>query len=339
MTKRKKLQVEVVLLKGNAYDIGLKQGSVLKLDPKWKEQAALQTNENIIEAKKYIKRLSVTLWDEIEGLAAGMDIHINTAIQLFSGYDMRLPFMGCTTMANDSYYVRNYDFNDVCYDARLVLSKPDTGYASIGFSQQVTGRLDGMNEKGLVIGLHMVNEKSSQTGFLATTICRLVLEQCADTKEAISLIQKIPHQYSVNFSIMDKAGNNAVVEVSPEEQVVYQSRRIICTNHFESEHLHQKNRASIQMSLRRKEYLKTLERSKLTPKSMYHIFNNETSPLFFTDYKAYFGTLHTVVYCPEDLSVLAGIGGNSNPYVILFQEWLVGKVRLPYMLEGKIESE
>lgn len=204
MSQRKDLQVEVVELKGTAYDIGMKQGSALKLNSKWRQQAELQTNEDMVEARKQIEKISPTLLKEIEGLAAGMEININPAIQLFGGYDMQMPFMGCTTLANDSFYVRNYDFNDELYDARLVLTKPDNGYASIGFSQQITGRLDGMNEKGLVIGLHLVNEKISQKGFLAMALCRLVLEQCAVTDEAVSLIKQIPHQHCINFSIMDK---------------------------------------------------------------------------------------------------------------------------------------
>lgn len=227
-------------LKGKMYEIGRKQGIALKSNAKWKQQTELQTNGNMLEARKQIEKVSPSLLNEIEGLAAGMNIHVDTAMQLFGGYNIQMPSMGCTTLANDSLYVRNYDFSDALYDARLVLLNPDNSYASIGFSQQITGRLDGMNEKGLVIGLHLVNEKVSQKGFLATTICRMVLEQCADIYEAISLIKQVPHQYCVNFSIMDREGNNAVVEVSPEQQIVYKRTPLICTNHFESKQLSEK---------------------------------------------------------------------------------------------------
>ncbi|GEN85959.1 C45 family autoproteolytic acyltransferase/hydolase [Oceanobacillus sojae] len=338
MSQRKNLQVEVVELKGSAYDIGVKQGVALKLHPKWRQQEELQINEDMAEARKQIEKISPTLLKEIEGLAAGMGININTAIKLFGGYNMQMPSMGCTTLANDSFYVRNYDFNDELYDARLVLIRPDNGYASIGFSQQITGRLDGMNEKGLVIGLHLVNERIGQEGFLATAVCRLVLEHCAVTGEAVSFIKQIPHQYCVNFSIMDKEGNNAIVEASPEKQIVRKNAQIICTNHFESEQLNRKNRAVISGSLERKKYLSVLEKEKLTPDSAYYIFNREHSPLFFKHYKEFFGTLHTVVYCPKDLNVMIGIGGDCAPYEFSFTEWLKGKEKLPGMLEGKIIS-
>ncbi|WP_040982814.1 acyl-CoA--6-aminopenicillanic acid acyltransferase [Oceanobacillus jeddahense] len=336
MNLRRKLQAEIVELTGNAYEMGMKQGVALKLNINWKHLIEIQVNKDMTEAKKQLERVSPILREEIEGLAVGMEVDINTAMQLFGGYDIQMPSMGCTTFAGNSFYVRNYDFNDKLYDARLVLSKPDQGYASIGFSQHITGRLDGMNEKGLVIGLHLVNEAAAQKGFLATMICRLVLEQCADTNEAVSFIKQIPHQYCFNFSIMDKEGNNAIVEAAPEQQIVHKNSKLICTNHFESEQLKKKNRVFINRSLDRKNYLATLEKEDLTLISAYHIFNNEDSPLFFKDYEEYFGTLHTVMYCPKDLHVVVGVGGNCEPYELSFSEWLSGKEELPHLLEGEI---
>ncbi|MFJ3389985.1 MULTISPECIES: carcinine hydrolase/isopenicillin-N N-acyltransferase family protein [unclassified Lysinibacillus] len=55
--------------------------------------------------------------------------------------------------------MRDYDFRPTLYDGRLVFSHPINGYASVGFSQQIIGRLDGMNECGLVVGLHFVNNE------------------------------------------------------------------------------------------------------------------------------------------------------------------------------------
>ena len=79
-----------------------------------------------------------------------------------------------------------------------------------------------------------------------------------------------------------------------------------------------------------------MENERLTPISAYHIFNDENSPLFFKHYQEYFGTLHTVVYCPESMDVIIGIGGDYNPFELSFDEWLAGKGRLTGMLEGQI---
>lgn len=77
---------------------------------------------------------------------------------------------------------------------------------------------------------------------------------------------------------------------------------------------------------------------KLSPMSAYRIFNNEESPLFFKDYSEYFGTLHTVVYIPKDLSVIVGIGGNCEPYSLSLYEWLKKDSDFPEVIEGSIEG-
>jgi predicted choloylglycine hydrolase/DNA-binding transcriptional MerR regulator len=330
----RKLQVEVVELEGSAYEIGVKQGSALKK----KRRVEIQSDADMKEAIERLGEVSPSFLMEIKGLAAGMGIEVNLAIQMWGGYDTSMPSMGCTTLADDSFYVRNYDFSDELYDARLVLFKPNEGYASIGFSQQIAGRLDGMNEKGLVVGLHLVNENVNRKGFLATSICRLILDQCATTEEAVSLIKQVPHQYCFNFSITDKDGNNAIVEASPDEQAVEYTSPLLCTNHFETEKLKPNNRVFIDRSLKRKSYLQALEKEDLNPISAYELFNNKHSPLFFNNYEEYFGTLHTVVYCPKNLSVIVGIGGDCEPYVLSFGEWLVDGSTLPKMLEGMIEG-
>lgn len=338
MSKRKRLQAEVIELIGSPYEIGVKQGSILKLNQKFKERYDLQTHSDVKEATQRLEEVSPSLLLELKGLAAGLGVGEDTSIQRWSGYDIAMPAMGCTTLANAAFYARNYDFSDDLYDARLVVSKPDHGYASIGFSQQIIGRLDGMNEKGVVVGLHLVNENVSQKGFLATTICRLILDQCATTEEAIALIKQVPHQYCFNFSIMDKSGMMAKVEATPEEQIVRYMSPLVCTNHFESESLTNKNREYIDGSLHRKKYLQSLEKENVTAVAAYEIFNDERSPLFFKYYKEYFGTLHTVVYCPEDSCVIIGIGGDCKPYVLRFGDWLSGNAKLPNTLEGMIEA-
>jgi predicted choloylglycine hydrolase len=334
MNQRKKLQVEVVELKGAAFQIGLKQGAALK-----KRRTADISDADVTAGKKLLDELSPSLLEELAGLASGLGTDLGTAIHIYGGYNLQMPSMGCTSLANRSFYVRNYDFNDVLYDGRLVLIRPNNGYASIGFSQQVVGRLDGMNEKGLTAGLHLVNEKAEQVGiqgFLETTICRLILDQCASVKEAVELIKQVPHQYCYNFSIMDKKGNSAIVEATPDSKVVHYNSELICTNHFQSGKLKSKNRPSIDVSIRRSKYLDKMDKESLTPISAYHIFNNENSPLFFKHYKEYFGTLHTVVYCQQDLRVILGVGGDCEPYAISFDEWLAGETTLPQILEGTI---
>jgi predicted choloylglycine hydrolase len=337
--RSEELVIQVIELKGSYYQIGFEQGRQLKAkilaDVNDLDRFSNKKSQ-FLKAKKLLEKFSPNLLKELRGLAKGLNIPLNVAIERYSGYDVLFPEMGCTTLVQDSYYVRNYDFSPTLYDARLVFTHPVDGYASVGFSQQIIGRLDGMNEKGLVIGLHFVNRMHSQEGFIATTIVRMILDQCANTEEAIELITRVPHGFCYNYSITDVNGNSAVVEASPQQQIIIYTHPLICTNHFETEELKEKNRVEIHGSIQRKQYLQALLKKKLNPLSAFHHFNSEKSPLFFNDYKNYFGTLHTVLYSPTDLNVIIGVGKNSDPFIFSFKEWLQGSLRLPKTISGTI---
>lgn len=336
MRNERKFEVAVLELEGSADELGFLQGGHLKIGPGFERMKVLQQHINTREATQLLAEFSPAFLQELGGLARGAGIGMKTAIQLFSCYNVVTPPMGCSTYANNTYYVRNYDFSDTLYDARFVFQKPASGYASVGFSHQILGRLDGMNERGLVIGLHFVNEQFKGNGFLATTICRLVLDQCATTEEAIALIEELPHRYCYNFSILDGSGNTVMIEAAPDKHTVHRSTPITCTNHFEvQEHKNRKGEMLVG-SLNRKYNMKNLNVKKENPLNYYKSFNDENSPLFSNRYEDFFGTLHTVVYCPEDLSVIVGVGGNCEPYTFSFQEWMLGIEVLPEAMEGVI---
>ena len=337
----KQLTVSVVDFMGSYYELGLKQGEEIKTTELIHQLDFLKNiteNSDPVKAKEILMEISPNLLEEMSGLASGLNLDLNTIIKLYSGYNVDFPSMGCTTFIHEDYYVRNYDFSPDIYDARLVFSNPLDGYASVGFSQHVLGRLDGMNEKGLVVGLHFVNEEHKGEGFLATTIVRMVLDQCRNVQEAVDFISTIPHRYCYNFSITDASGEGVLVEASPEKQVVHFKNPLICTNHFEAEALQGKNKNEIQGSLKRKKYLGSLLNDGLSPIDAYHHFNDGNSPLFFKYYEAYFGTLHTVVYLPGNLSVMIGIGENCEPIILSLKEFLDGTNDLPKVIIGTIHE-
>ncbi|KPN96546.1 C45 family peptidase [Lysinibacillus sp. ZYM-1] len=335
------LTIRIVELQGSSFERGLMQSEEIKSTQLLKQLSLLENlsaHSNAKKAKEILKDISPNLLEELRGLAKGLDMELDTIIRLYSGYDVSFPSMGCTAFVKDDYYVRNYDFSPELYDARLVFSKPIDGYASVGFSQQVIGRLDGMNEKGLVVGLHFVNDHHKEEGFIATTIVRLLLDKCASIKEAIDLIKTIPHGFCYNYSITDQSGRGVVVEASPQKQFVGFGNPLICTNHFESEALREKNRKEIQGSVKRKEYINSLLAKELSPISVYRHFNDGDSPLFYKYYKEYFGTLHTVVYSPKDLSIIIGVGENSEPIMLSLRGYLDGTSSLPKVIKGRINQ-
>lgn len=335
------LMIRVVELQGSSFNWGLKQSEEIKSTQLLKQLSFLEnltSNSNGKKAKEILKVISPNLLEELRGLAEGLEMELDTIIRLYSGYDVSFPSMGCTAFINDDFYVRNYDFSPELYDARLVFSNPIDGYASVGFSQQVIGRLDGMNEKGLVVGLHFVNNQHKAEGFIATTIVRMLLEQCGCIKEAIDLISTIPHGFCYNYSMTDQSGKGVIVEASPQKQFVNFGNPLICTNHFESETLQEKNKKEIQGSIKRKEYISSVLTEKLSPITAYLHFNDGNSPLFFKYYKEYFGTLHTVVYSPKDLSLIIGVGENCEPIMLSLRKYLDGTINLPKVMKGRINQ-
>jgi len=332
MSKVKELIVDVLHYEGESLEIGKAQGKEIL-----KKTYKIDSDDfNINNSKKVMQKYAPNLFQELVGISKGLRRSINHVMKYFSGYNASFPVMGCTTFANDSFYVRNYDLSPELYDGRFVFSHSKESYASVGFSEHIIGRLDGMNEKGLVVGLHLVNQFVREKGLMATTIVRMILDQCQNVSEAIRLIKGVPHGYCFNFSLLDKEGKVAKVEASPENKVVIEKFPMTCTNHFESEGLKKNNTNNMTDTEKRQRVAKESIRKHLTPLQAYYAFNNEEGQLFFKNYANYFGTLHTVVYIPETLEIIVGIGGNCYPYTFSLQNWLQGAKSNIRRMCGKI---
>lgn len=79
-------------------------------------------------------------------------------------------------------------------------------------------------------------------GFSCVVIVRMVLDQCASTAEAITLLRRLPHAMGYNYSLLDADGVAAVVEAVPGSVAVRTGPWLACTNHFQSPLLRPLNR-------------------------------------------------------------------------------------------------
>lgn len=178
---------------------------------------------------------------------------------------------GCSTIfarSNQGYlFGRNFDWQNC--EAMIIEAHPDNGYASIStvnvdfitqgihdtiasqamqFDQIKTiaslyAPLDGMNEKGLVISVNMIddNETIQQNTDLpditTTTAIRLILDHAATVDEAISLLQQYDLHASFNmmihFAIADASGRSVVVEYINNQMIVTDAQ--VVTNFYLSE--------------------------------------------------------------------------------------------------------
>ncbi|WP_338048243.1 carcinine hydrolase/isopenicillin-N N-acyltransferase family protein [Pontibacillus yanchengensis] len=99
-----------------------------------------------------------------------------------------------------------------------------------------------------------------------------------------------------------------------------------------------KNRDSIDGSLKRNNYLHKLKGNNLTQLEAFNEFKNKESPLFFTDYENLFGTLHTFSYSYRNSKLLTTIAQSSQNIEVDFKEWVNGTDINVQRLKGIIEA-
>lgn len=333
---------DVVQFKGSHYDFGFMQGENLRdsLILKNRDKYVFAKRKrnfiiNITAYKAVIERFAPRIWDEINGLADALEMNISTAIEQFGGYYLEFEPSGCSVFSGEDYLVRNYDYHPSSYDGRFLLYDPtDQGYATIGPSMQITGRTDGINEKGLTIGYNFVNRRNSGDGFLCNMIGRILLETCANTEEAVDLLKEIPHRNTFNYILLDKAGTPKVVEASPSEVIVRSDN--VSTNHFVE--LTDKNRYHTKDSMRRINLITKKQNSLKIDYDAFKMMNNKEEDIFGTEYKASSGTLHTAIYYPKTIIAGLALSANRPPFMFDFKKWLAGE-RLPVKrIKGELDS-
>ena len=339
----KSVYSDVIQFRGNHYDFGYMQGELLKDSPilpnrkkHWGSKSKLRhyiTEE--MEVKKMILHFAPGIWDELNGLADSLQMEMTDTLIQFGGYYLEYGRSGCSIFTNTDYMIRNYDNDPLSYEGRYVLYQPtDQGYAMIGPSMQITGRTDGMNEKGLSMGYNLINRVRSNDGFVCNMIGRIILEICANVEEAISLLKEIPHRRSFSYVLLDQTGKSIVVEASPREVVVHQSN--ICTNHFEM--LTHENRYRMEDSLQRYEAMERQESTIMDPSQAFRMMNDSDKGVFSKKYGAWAGTLHTAAYFPKNMKAWFAIGGDRLPFIFNFNQWLEGEKVHVKRIKGELDT-
>jgi len=291
-------------------------------------------------AEKAFAKFSPALWAEIGGVADGLGISMERAVYNFGNNGLRLPTGGCSAAIHPAVYGRNYDYRPRNYGARLAFVQPAGSFASVGASEMLTGRLDGMNERGLTVGLHRVRTSPRLPGFSCVVIVRMVLDQCGSTADAVALLRRLPHAMAYNYSLLDAGGVAAVVEAVPGSIAVRSGDWLACTNQFQSPLLRPLNRRAAH-SQARLPPLEAWAAAGLGAEEMFMAFNRSTSPAFHHGYRRGAGTLHTIVGEPARRRLLIGIGGDAaaldeDMLDVDVNEWVVGKDLPVACLQGQL---
>lgn len=334
---------DVFQFRGTHYDFGYMQGQQLKNSPilpnrerQWRKRENRHFIVDPETSMNMLRKIAPQVLDEIQGLADALELDITEAFKKFGGYYLELTRSGCSIFTGKDFFVRNYDSHPRGYEGRYIFYQPtDQGYAFMGPTMQITGRIDGMNEKGLVIGYNFTHTKKSADGFMCSMIARLVLETCADTDEAVALLKDIPHRHSFSYVVQDSRGIPYVIEASPRNVAVRQSN--ICTNHFHM--LHEENRYRQEESLQREQNIMNKQQNTSKPYEAFKIMNSLNEGIASTKYDASAGTIHTSVYMPKELKALFVIGLDRKPVIFDFNKWLQGKDINITKIKGELDFD
>ncbi len=337
----KEIYTDVIQFRGSHYDFGYMQGeklrgslSVMNRENQWKVRKPRFTI-NIEETKAAILAFAPGIWDELLGLQAALEWPLDRVLKEYGGYRLDYVRSGCSILTGDHYLIRNYDYHPKTYEGRYVLFQPsDIGYAMIGPSQRVTGRMDGMNEKGLAIGYNFMNRKNPGDGFICCMIGRLILESCANTEEAVAMLKEIPHRHSFTYVVYDKSGETFVVETSPRGVEVRQSNA--CTNHFEI--MKHENRNHLEDSKRRLGVMLEHQDAHKKAKQAFRLLNDRNKGVFSDLYSSWAGTIHTTAYLPREMKAWIALGGDREPVEFDFGKWLEGEEIHVNVIKGEIET-
>lgn len=333
---------DIIQFRGSHYDFGYMQGELLKDSititnrrKQWKiRKPHFSISED--EVKQAILEVAPGIWDELIGLRDGLHMPMEEVLKEFGGYRLDYVKSGCSIFTGSDYMIRNYDFHPRTYEGRYTIFQPDDqGYAVIGPSQRITGRMDGMNEKGLAMGYNFIHRRKPGEGFICNMIGRMVLENCANVEEAISLLKDIPHRHSFSYIVLDENGETFAIEATPRGVEVRRSN--VCTNHFEV--LKEENRHHLDDSYKRMQAIRQ-QQDKAT--DGYHAFRmmNDTDRGIFSDkYKNWAGTIHTSAYFPKEKKVWFALGGDRKPVIFDFDKWLRGERIATRQVLGEVDTD
>jgi len=148
------------------------------------------------------------------------------------------------------------------------------------------------------------------------------------------LVKDIPHRGSFSYVVTDKSGATKVIEATPRKVAVRDA--MACTNHFEIQQ--HENRNYLKDSHERLSVIEQNAEDAAEAYRAYRLFNDTGRGLFSNLYKSWAGTIHTSVYLPKEQEVWFALGGDQEPEVFKFGEWLAGKPVRNQSVHGQIDT-
>jgi predicted choloylglycine hydrolase len=230
--------------KGNHYEIGLKYGGLLKKNNidlfGLTELDDFQFNYGI-QSERILRKCFPEACEEIRGMTDGVGVPYQRFSAWLMCISVCLEIPGCSMIAfkkvGKVLFGRNNDLPPIFRKiSSSALYAPSNGYSFIANSSAFVSAEDGINEKGLAVGMTYVWAKELKAGFSSMFFIRYILEKCATVEEGLKAIQNIPIGGAYHLILADK--NEIVhVECSPQKIKINRGDFAVASNHFVSEEM------------------------------------------------------------------------------------------------------
>jgi len=225
---------------GTYYEMGFGYGRLIYKHGFRVPEVTKETLTFGVECEKEVKRIFPDVLDEMRGFADACHASYEQLSSFIFSIGISKP-TGCSIFAtfngSDVVFGRNYDFFYRFKEhSESFLTAPTNGYCSVGNSDIFIGREDGVNEKGLAVGMTFVAPKEFKPGINFALLARCILDKCANVKEALETLSKAHYLVANGYLVADREGEMAVVEACPERVRTRKpeddNRFIVCTNQF-----------------------------------------------------------------------------------------------------------
>jgi len=237
-------------LKGTYYEMGHQQGEMMKrgsLPPIWSESFHDSVNperaEFANECEEIVRRYMPDFLEELRGISDTVSVDYDK-VKTWPLCSYAKLQQSCSAVAISGEYtaqgkplfIRNYDYLDTDgKDFTAFWAKPKNGYSGLGFSDAMSSRYCGFNEKGLAVASSISGYAGpTQPGVVFSLVTRWVLDHHSTTDEAVEFFRKVPHFHGWHFLLCDLHSNIVRVETSPEriEIVRFDEGIGVSTNHY-----------------------------------------------------------------------------------------------------------
>ncbi|MDQ0232635.1 C45 family autoproteolytic acyltransferase/hydolase [Metabacillus malikii] len=308
-------------LRGDYYDVGKHYGSILYKNGFRFPDVSNEKMDYGNDSLPYLQDFYPDIINEIKGFADAC----HTPFEQVAAFILSIGIFDISAQCSIfSYYSngemivgRNYDMLTSVKkltESSLVCMK--NKYRFVGHSDVFIGKVDGVNEKGLFIGMTLVPDEKVRPGVNFYFTVRYILEHCQNVKEAIEVLRHFHTSLSNNYLIADKSGEMAVVEIGPNHFNVRTPNAnesyIVCTNHFK----HQTSQPIATWS-------KTTERNtnivnelnskeQLTEEQAKQIMSNSEGFVCLNLKKYNFGTLYSLVLNLNKLAIKRAEGAPNR---------------------------